>query len=346
MKSGKVLLLFPSLYSLSNTFSSGLKKLGFEVTQYDFKNDIINWEKKINIQMFRLPFQARKRWNRYFMAKINKIQIQKFNKENPDIVIVYNNEMLLPETVKYFSKSANVVFFLGDNPFYTPTNDYFLHLLFQANLVISPDSFWTQQLKLMGLKNCTTEYFNTQHVILNNDENKNIEPHDLLFVGMSYVNSWGYKRALFLSQFADMDIRIHGNSAWYRWLDFFPDLKEKFILKGRYSHKYMALLHKNAKIYPFDINPGVLNGIHIRLFDCIEYGMLPLPEYRKDIKDIFEKEHLPIIYDYRKAGDIARYYLSNERERKELVNSLKIFVRKNYNPEVSLSRILNKIGKI
>ena len=342
----KALLLFPSIYSLSKTFAGGFKSLGHEVEMFDYREKMGTWEQKINTQMFRLPFSLRKKWINHFMTSINKIQVEFYNKTSPDLVIIYNNEMLLPETVNYFSKKSKVIFFLGDNPFYTPTNDYYLDLLFQANLIISPDSFWTEQLKLMGIDNCTTEYFNTQHAVFENDENNQIEPHDLLFVGMSYVNSWGYKRALFLSKFADMDIRIHGNSAWYRWLEFFPELKGKFILKGRYSDKYMARLHKNAKIYPFDSNPGVLNGIHLRLFDCIEYGMLPLPEYRKDIKDVFEKEILPIVYDYRKAPDLAKYYLHNESERKELVDSLKVFIRKNYNPEVSLSRILEKIGKI
>lgn len=340
----KILLLFPRIYSLANTFMEGYNKLGHEVVQFDYRDLVRKLDQKVNTQMFRLPFSIRKRWNKRFMESINKVQKQNFDNYKPDIVIIYNNEMLLSETIEHFSKKASVIFFLGDNPFYTPTNDYFLHLLFKADLVISPDSFWTEQLELMGLSNCTTEYFNTQHIEFKRTKNA-VEQHDLLFVGMSYVNSWGYKRALFLNQFADLDIRIHGNSAWYRWLEFFPDLKPKFILKGRYSDEYMNVLHRSAKIYPFDSNPGVLNGIHLRLFDCIEYDMLPIPEYRKDIERIFKKEGLPIITDYRKAKEITEYYLLKENEREELVKSLKNFIRKNYNPEISMARILDKIGK-
>ena len=337
----KVLLLIPSVYSLANTIRKGFLSLDYNTEVYDYRNDVSGNLKNVNTQMYRLPFSVRKKWNAYFMNKINVLHRKKFDNEHPDLVLIYNNEMLLPETIAHFKKSAKVMFFLGDNPFYTPTNDYYLHLLFSADMIISPDSFWTQQLELMGIKNCTTEYFNTQHNPFTQTEN--VEPHDLLFVGMSYVNSWGYKRALFLSHFADMDIRIHGNSAWYRWLEFFPQLKDKFILKGRYSDEYMDLLHRNAKIYPFDSNPGVLNGIHLRLFDCIEYDMLPIPEYRKDIQDVFSKEHLPIITDYSKAKDIVQHYLDNDTERIELVQSLKSFIRNNFNPEKSLGRILSRI---
>ena len=154
----KVLQLFPSIYSLAKTFSEGFQKLGYEVELFDYRDKMNNWEQKINTQMFRLPFSFRKRWNKHHMEIINKIHKENFDKTSPELVIIYNNEMLLPETIKYFSKRSKVVFFLGDNPFYTPTNDYYLDLLFQANLIISPDSFWTEQLKLMGLDNCTTEY--------------------------------------------------------------------------------------------------------------------------------------------------------------------------------------------
>lgn len=341
----KTLLLFPSIYTLGTTFSSGLKNLGFEVSEFDYRSKVKSWKNTINTQMYRLPFNIRSKWNNSYMGAINKVQIENYNKVYPDIVVIYNNEMLFPETVKYFSKRSKIIFYLGDNPFYTPTNDYFLDLLFMSDLIISPDSFWKQQLELMGINNCVTEYFYTQKEKDNQVIDEKIESHDLLFVGMSYVNSWGYKRALFLSKFADMDIRIHGNSSWYRWLEFFPELKPKFILKSNYSENYMAQLHAHAKIYPYDSNPGLLNGIHVRIFDCIDYGVLPIPEYRADLEQVFKNQNLPIIYDYKKAKEVADYYLRNDSERIELVNSLQKFLENNYKPEISLARIISKIDE-
>lgn len=340
----KALMLFPSLYTLNQTFSAGFKKLGYEVELFDYRTRIKGIHQKINDQAFRLPFSFKNKWYNKYMENVNQIQKDEYDRQNPDIVLVYNSELLLPETVKYFKKKSKVLFFLGDNPFYTPTNKYFLDLLFHADLVISPDSFWTEQLVLMGIQNCVTKYFNPDFEDYSNVvPDPGIERHDLLFIGMSYVNSWGYKRALYLSKFADFDLRIHGNDMWYRWFDFFPELKSKFILKGRYSQDYMTQLHKSAKLYPFDSNPGLLNGVHIRLFDCIQLGILPIPEYRKDIDKLFKYQNLPIVYNYNDAKDIAAYYIKNDAEREELLVSLQKFIKTNFETEVILGNILTNL---
>ena len=46
---------------------------------------------------------------------------------------------------------------MGDSPFYTPQNNYYLACLSYADLILSPDSFWSQQLCTIGLNN--TMYF-------------------------------------------------------------------------------------------------------------------------------------------------------------------------------------------
>ena len=46
---------------------------------------------------------------------------------------------------------------MGDSPFYTPQNNYYLTCLSHADLILSPDSFWNQQLNTIGLNR--TMYF-------------------------------------------------------------------------------------------------------------------------------------------------------------------------------------------
>lgn len=48
---------------------------------------------------------------------------------------------------------------LGDNPLYTPTSIYNLHILFSADYVICPDSMWRDQLTQMGVKNAVFDCF-------------------------------------------------------------------------------------------------------------------------------------------------------------------------------------------
>jgi hypothetical protein len=48
-----------------------------------------------------------------------------------------------------------------------------------------------------------------------------------------------------------------------------------------------------------------------------------------------------LVRDYRKAGDIAGYYLKNENERKELIRELKDYIIRQYSPEKNTGKILD-----
>ena len=150
---------------------------------------------------------------------------------------------------------------------------------------------------------------------------------------------YDYKEDLFVPGYFEVSMR-KGES-----LVFSAGTKEASpqALKRKYSNEYMSQLYKHAKIYPVDANPGLLNGIHLRIFDCLEHGVLPIPEYRKDIKEVFRNTGLPIISNYNKAREITQYYLIHDQERKELIKSLKSFVRGRYNPPKTVERIMEKL---
>ena len=87
-------------------------------------------------------------------------------------------------------------------------------------------------------------------------------------------------------------------------------------------------MYNNAAMIPVDGNPAILNGFHIRLFEALGSGALPLVEYRKDVEELIfagSGTMVPLIRDYSKAGDLAAYYVKNEKERKELTQSLRAF---------------------
>lgn len=343
----KGLLLSPSSYTISNSLKKGFYELNHDFYHFNYRAQTKNWEKKVNVQSKRLPHKIRSRWSNHFMKKVNEMHIKAFNEHKPDVVIIYNNELLLPSSLSLFkAKGSKIVFYLGDNPYYTYTNDYYLDLLFYSDLVVVPDSFWLSQLKLLGIKNLSLDllYSNPSLDKTPTQAKYNSKGHDLLFIGECYSDSWGYKRVLFVSKFADLDIEVHGSVMWQRWLEFFPEMKPKFVLKsGRYSDARMNQLYSNAKIYPVDANPGLLNGIHLRVFDCIGYGLLPLPEYRKDLDTVFNNTGLPLIKSYNEASVLAQYYLDNENERIDIVNNLKQVLIQKFTPEKFVSRILDKL---
>lgn len=345
----KVLLLSPAFYTLDKTIELGITRLGHSVYKHDYRQYNHKWKKQLNAQMYRFPFAFRDRWENYFMQDINSLHLEIFEREKPDLVFIYNNEMLLPETLNYFKKNGSkVLFIMGDNPFYTPTNNYYLALLREADLIISPDTFWMEQLNCIGIKNVIFDFPGYNDELFssstNTDNMSEYKSPEVLFVGTGYTDSWGYKRALFISRFAGFDLKVYGTKHWIKWMKFFPELKSKFtLLEHRLPFEDLKKLMSSAKLYPVDANPGVLNGIHLRIFETIACGVLPLAEYRFDVERVFGKVGIPLIKDYNKAASIASHYLKKDSFRYNIIKELQEFIQKQYSPEVVINRILSSL---
>jgi hypothetical protein len=348
----KTLLLCPKKYSLFNSFTNTLELISDEVIGFDVRTEISSKQLRIDSQMFRFPNKIRAKWEYYFLNKINQLIIDEFRKVKPDLVFIYNSEYLLPETCEQIKKNAQLIFFMGDSPFYTPVNNYYLTLLQSADLVLAPDSFWIEQLNTLGISRTSffispidsTSYFS----IDKNEIEKDIPEKDILYIGMCYVNSWGYKKALLMNQFKEHDLKIFGNSAWKRWFNYFPGLESKFVLSNYIETSVLNKMMNKAKLIPVDGNPAIINGIHLRAFEALGAGALPLIEYRKDVAELIFKDfgkELPIIRDYSKASEVASYYLRNETERKDLAVKMKEFVNSKYNFQNNADLISQKLKK-
>lgn len=350
----KIILFAPVSIGLNHTLVKIFKKISGNVELFDVRNSLSASNFKINAQMFRFPDKYRIIWEKSFFNKINKIFINKINLDKPDIIFVYNSEFLLPETCKIIKdKNIKLVFFMADNPYYTPMNRYYLSLLIYADLILSPDSFWISQMKTLGFKNVkyftsgidSENYFKLeQHEI-----NKFIEipSHELLYVGTNYVDGWGYKKALFMNNFVDFNFQIYGNRHWKKWFQFFPELEGHFTLSGYIPTKTVNTMFNKSKLIPIDGNPAILNGFHLRLLEALGSGAMPLTEFRNDINDILLKDcnvKLPQIDNYSKAKELANYYLSNDKEREALVNELRNFTLSHYSYEKNSQRLLEYLN--
>lgn len=348
----RALLLCPAQYSLSNSLREILGHLAVEVRYSDIRSAISSRIMKLNSQAFRLPHGIRSRWDKYFLEKVNEMIISQIEEFRPDLVVVYNSLYMVPETCRSVSSRSKLVFFMGDSPFYTPQNNYYLSCLPYADLVLSPDSQWQQQLVTMGLEQ--TVYFvpgvdkSSYFRITQEGSPSGDERNGVLYVGSCYLNSWGYKKALLMSGFTRFNFRLYGNSAWMRWFPFFPELERVFTESGFIPQGEMNRMYNNASVIPVDGNPGIINGVHLRMFEALAAGALPLIEYRNDVDNLlfrgFEGQ-LPLMRDYRKAGDMAEYYLVNDRERAELVSRMDEFLAREYSHELNALRLAEALGR-
>lgn len=344
----KSLLLCPAKYSLAGPLEDTLNIFSEKVFVRDNRIVSDRLDTVIHTQIFRAPYRLRNSWETRFLKKINSGFIKYFEELKPDMVLVYNNEYLIPETCKLIKKSAKLIFFMGDSPFYTTGNNNYLSVLKYADLILSPDTFWTQQLNTIGLN--LVKYFvpglnSEQYFEIERDKvDKNIPECQVFYSGMSYVNSWGYKKALFMNQFAGYDLKIYGSKHWRKWFGDFPGLKGKFIESGYIPVEQLNAMMNRSKIIPVDGNPGILNGFHLRLIEALGAGSLPVVEYRRDVEQEFFKDcavMVPLVRDYNKAAGIAGYYLNHENERKEIVRELKNHIIQKYSPEKNAERILD-----
>lgn len=342
----RALLLCPAHYSLSNSLKDILELISGEVKHSDIRSVISTTDLKLNSQMFRFPNAIRERWESHFLSKANRLVLDLIDNYSPDLVLIYNSQFLKPETCKVISQRSKLVFFLGDSPFFTPQNNYYLSCLNHADLILSPDTFWAEQLRILGLYRTLyfipgvdeKSYFRIDDEISQTNE----KDTEVLYVGSCYLNSWGYKKALLMNYFTAFNFRLYGNSAWRRWFTFFPALETVYTESGFISQEQLNRMYNRTRIIPVDGNPGIINGVHLRMFEALAAGALPLIEYRRDVDTILFrgfKEELPIIRDYRNAAEMASAYLKNDREREELVAAMNTFLKVEYSHDANALRL-------
>lgn len=340
-------LFFPRNYSIDKIILVGLRKLNIDAEVIDYNDILSDYEKNLLRKTIPIKFVISIR--RKVIHRINQYYQMKILEGKPDFIIIYNNQYFNPECIQSIKKITRIGFYLGDSPFYTFTDKYNLAILFYADFIISPDSYWKDQLEFIGIRNIYNEVLGYDEVTncrlsLNRDM---ITPYenDVLFIGNISGHSWGYKRCTFLKQFARFNMRIYGSKSWLQWIDYFPELKSHLVIQNKpLSFEQVNLLSNCAKVYPVDANPGMLNGLHQRIFDCIGSGLLPLVEYRKDLDSVFKNCALPIITNYSKAEAMADYYISREKERFDIVEQLRVHIKQNFSPEIALARILHEVG--
>ncbi|MGI6306194.1 MAG: glycosyltransferase family protein [Bacteroidales bacterium] len=339
------LLLSPANYSLTNSLRSTLSRIASEVKVVDVRSFISSFDSRLNSQVFRFPHSVRRKWEHHFQARINTRILDLIGGYSPDLVIVYNSQFLMPETCRSVSSRSKLVFFMGDSPFYTPQNNYYLSCLSHADLILSPDSCWADQLNTMGIRK--TLYFipgadEASYFRINREEADLEEETEILYVGACYLNSWGYKKALLMDSFTGFNFRLYGNSAWRRWFSFFPSLEDVYSESNYIPQQKLNRMYNRTRVIPVDGNPGILCGIHLRMFEALAAGALPLIEYRKDVDgrlfNGFENK-LPLIKDYKSAAAIASEYLKDNQAREQLVSAMNAFLRTEYSHELNAMKL-------
>jgi hypothetical protein len=343
----KVILFTPRMYSLTEMLKDGFEANGWEVKIADYRDMLPKCYSDFYERTVGLPNRLTKYWKPKYYSEINKKYLDYFNIENPDMVLIYNNQFFFPETLKKMRRNCKIVFYLGDNPLWSRTFDYNLQILQYSDYTISPDSYWTKELSSMGIPNIINDfigYSNKVFFIASKipDQIYSKYESDVIFIGSNYVDASGYKRALFMSKFEGFKFKIFGDRSWNRWLQYFPELLKNYhLINSRITNSELNYAINSAKIYVIDQNTGIINGIHNRVFEVIGAGCLPVVEWRKDIDRYFYGE-IPTIKNYEESSEVINKYLNDETLRMKTIEILKKIVDDNYRPDLFVKRVVQK----
>jgi len=343
----KVLLFFSGKDSLSRSFYKGFVDNSFEVKIINFQEFHTDLRNTFYERSILIPKKFRKNIETDYLSSIQKKYLEIFYSEKPDLVFIYNDQMVAASTVKEIRITAKVAVYLADSPFFLQRREHILPMLLETDHVFAPDSFWIEQLKAIGLKNASFLLGGYQsedeEKIIISEEDKKKYTSDLFYLGSTYNDSWGYKRALFLSKFVETDIKIYGPSNWKYWFTYFPELEAKMILGERISSATVKKMIGCCKFYPVDSNPGIINGLHVRIFDALASGLLPLVEYKKDLETAFPGFEIPVIRNYNDIPELVKKWVADDNKRITLVKNLKEYLKEFFNPEKVVSQLLDNI---
>ena len=274
--------------------------------------------------------------------------MQIFKEYQPDLVLVYNNQLAHPDFFEYIKGKTKIAFILGDHPLYTRTSLTNLHILFSSYYIICPDSLWQVQLSRLGIGNIVLDFlgfseeiYYPRHV---SEEDQQKYQSEFIFVGSASKINWGYKRLLFLNMFKDYNLKVYiSGEGMDRWLKYFPELKNQVLAHDRFDPAFNNLVYNCSKIAPIEQVPSLFCGIHTRVFDALGSGILPLCEYSADMELVFEGIDVPLIRNYKDVPEQAEYWLKNDRERKAVVGKMRARAIENYSPYLVIQRMLNHL---
>ncbi len=282
-----------------------------------------------------LPHLGNEVFKRRRDGLINDRILTAWERTRPTLVLLYNDSLVLPETLKRMQQGGSrTVILAADNPNYVVEKRYFLLLALWADAVITFDTGWAEELRELDIKNVFYHpgaaapeiHFPLEPTAAQKER----YGCDLLFVGTGYgLHPHGVRRAAMLANLAGMNFKLFGNSLWHQLLPYFPQLRPHLIFQPLPAAE-LNVAHNCARIIPVVTNRGVLRGIPTRTFDALLSGVFPLAEYRSDYEQVFQNGEIALFRTGHELRRLAEYYLKHPDETRDMTNTARSLVLKKY----------------
>jgi len=320
------------------------KECGLIVSSFEWKSYFNNSNIKHNSLLNKVTifFNKLQNWLIFgpIIRRLNTDLISKINEFEPDIIFLYRPTHIQSKTIiKIKNNSIYIVSFHNDDPF---KDHFFFQRHYFAVLKYMNVNYVYRKKNIEDLSSLKIK----SELLLPYPNNKKIFPikdvevkYDLIFIG-HYENDG---RDLIIQRLIDEEgitFMLFG-TGWHK------------------SRKYKYIESKLGRIYPVyeaDYNL-ILNSSKIalcffskinsdsytrRTFEIPASGSMLLSEYSKDSVDLLEPNQQAVYFrTYDELISIAKYYLANESERKNIANLGRIKVLDKHLPLARVNQILN-----
>lgn len=305
----KALIIGPSFFYFNQSIANAFEALGFqtEVVTYDEPVHPFHLKNKILHKFSPHKEQLKEKSRSLFNASVREA----FDRFTPDLVFIYNGDILEPDTIRYFKTKSKVAIWMLDGLSRHPRSEALAPLV-DAYFCFEPDDVAT--LRQKGID----AHFLPQACDASIYHPLNLEKDiDILFVGALY----GYpKRIEYLKavvdHFSDKKIEIYGvykpiYKNPIKWL-----LREK---RGIYKNRNITPekvneLYNRAKICINIHHEQSTNGANPKVFEITGAGAFQLVDWNPYIESLFPQGIFAIFRTKEEMISKIETYFEEKRE--------------------------------
>lgn len=304
--SNRVLIIGPSFFYYNQSIARAFKELGYETNIVQFDEPIHPFNLKNALVHKFAPNKEKIKSN--CDIKFNAFICKVFESYSPDLVFIYNGDILFPETISFFKKTSKVAIWLLDGLYRHPKSERLAPLV-DAYFCFEQED--TNKLKRQKSINaqflpqaCDTSIYHPLKGI-----KKDI---DILFVGTLY----GYPKRIELlkrvvEECPEYNIQIYGRYKPFsknpvQWLT----REHRHIYKNKnISPKEINLLYNKSKICLNIHHEQSKSGANPKVFEISGSNAFQLADWNPYIEHIFPNHEVGLFHSEEEMIKLIRYYL-------------------------------------
>lgn len=314
--SNKVLIIGPSFFGYNQSFQQSFQQLGFETKVISFDEPIHPFTLK-NALLNKL-FPGNKRLQKKSRLAFNREVVQLHAQFKPDLVFIYNGDILNIDTIFQLKKISRIAIWMLDGAFLHPRS---IALAPYVNAYFCFEKSDVEQLIKMGIP----AYFLPQgydpavYFPIENNQQKEI---DILFVGTLYRYP---ERIRLLNKLVDelgeaYTIKIFGRYKPFlknpiKWL--FRKNRATFLNKN-IAPEQVNNLYNKANVCINIHHQQTQNGANPKVFEICGSGTFQIVDYNPYIASIYQNNEVGFYHTENDFIDIIRKVLREQEYTKAI----------------------------